>query len=149
MRYTPFMKPESNLGGLLGKSSRLMANLFNSDLIALGLTISQWTLLALLWERDHQHQKELQHALLKDKATVTSLVTYLIRNGFITKTKDENDKRSYIVSLTQKGQEVRVKTIPFAIQNITLATKGIDKEALEITTKVLSQIITNLTQENL
>ena len=142
------MKPESNLGGLLGKSSRLLANHFNSDLIALDLTIAQWTLLALLWERDHQHQKELQQALLKDKATVTSLVTYLIKNGFITKSKDENDKRSYIVSLTPKGQEIQIKAIPLAIQHITLATQGIDKEALETTNKVLSQIITNLTQEH-
>ena len=142
------MKAESNLGGLLGKSSRLLANLFNNDLTQHNLTIAQWTLLALLWGKDHQSQKELQIELLKDKATITSLVTYLIKNGFVTKTKDSSDKRSFIVSLTQKGQEMQIKTIPIAIQNITIATANIDKDELATTTKVLSQIIINLTKEN-
>ena len=143
------MKAESNLGGLLGKSSRLLANRFNNDLVQHELTIAQWTLLALLWEKDKQSQKELQEELLKDKATITSLITYLIKSEFITKSKDTNDKRSFIVSLTDKGRAIQKVTIPIAIQNITLATQGITQSDLETTYKVLTQIITNLTKENL
>ena len=143
------MNAQSNLGGLLGKSSRLLANAFNNDLNKHALTIAQWTLLALLWDRDHQSQKEIQDELLKDKASVTSLVSYLIKNGFISKKQNSNDKRSFIVSLTQKGKDVQSKTIPIAIKNITTATQDISPEALATTTKVLTQIITNLTQENL
>ena len=142
------MNAESNLGGLLGKSSRLLANRFNNDLGKYSLTIAQWTLLAVLWERDHQNQKELQEELLKDKATITSLITYLIKNGFITKSKDIMDRRSFIVSLTDKGREVQGVTIPIAIQNITLATQGITQQDLKTTYKVLTQVITNLTKEN-
>jgi len=148
MRYTPRMKAESNLGGLLGKSSRLLANVFNNDLVKHNLTIAQWTLLALLWDKDNQSQKELQEELLKNKATITSLITYLIKNGFITKSKDELDRRSYIVSLTNKGREMQRVTIPIAIQNIGIATKEITQSDLETTNKVLSQIINNLTQEH-
>ena len=142
------MNAQSNLGGLLGKSSRLLANAFNNDLSEHALTIGQWTLLALLWDRDHQSQKEIQEELLKDKASVTSLVSYLIKNGFISKKQNSSDKRSFIVSLTQKGKDVQAKTVPIAIQNITTATQSINSEELAITTKVLTQIITNLTQEN-
>ena len=112
------------------------------------LTIAQWTLLALLWSRDKQSQKELQKELLKDKATVTSLVTYLIKNEFITKSKDSKDQRSFIVSLTDKGREMQGVTIPIAIQNIGIATKGITKNDLQITYKVLTQVIINLTKEH-
>lgn len=142
------MKAESNLGGLLGKSSRLLANQFNNDLAKHGLTIAQWTLLAVLWDEDHRSQKALQKELLKDKATVNSLINYLINNGFITKSKDENDKRSFIVSLTSKGKEIQSLTIPIAIQNISIATYNIKKSDLETTYKVLTQIITNLTKEH-
>jgi len=142
------MKAESNLGGLLGKSSRLLANAFNNALSEHTLTIGQWTLLALLWERDYQSQKELQDELLKDKASVTSLVSYLIKNGFISKKQNSSDKRSFIVSLTQKGKDIQAKTIPIAIKNIMTATQSISSEELAITTKVLTQIITNLTEEN-
>jgi DNA-binding MarR family transcriptional regulator len=142
------MKAESNLGGLLGKSSRLLANHFNNDLNKHALTIAQWSLLAVLWDRDHQSQKELQEELLKDKATITSLITYLIKSGFISKSKDINDKRSYIVSLTDKGRSIQKVTIPIAIQNITLATQGITQRDLETTSKVLTKVIINLTKEN-
>ncbi len=142
------MKAESNLGGLLGKSSRLLANLFNNDLAEHGLTIAQWTLLAVLWDEDHRSQKALQKELLKDKATVNSLINYLINNGFITKSKDEKDKRSFIVSLTSKGKEVQGLTMPIAIQNIGIATQNIKKSDLETTYKVLTQIIINLTKEH-
>jgi len=141
------MNAESNLGGLLGKSSRLLANAFNNDLSEHTLTIAQWTLLALLWERDHQSQKELQTELLKDKASVTSLVNTLIKNGFVSKRANENDKRSFIVSLSKKGKQIQEKTVPLAMKNIIKATQDIDPEALATTTRVLTQIITNLTKE--
>ena len=141
------MRAESNLGGLLGKSSRLLSNHFNADLIQLGLTVEQWTLLAVLWDKDAQKQKELQAALLKDKATINSLVGYLVKNGFITKERDLLDKRSFIISLTEKGKEMKMKTIPLAMKNIGMAVEGISPKELETTVKVLTQIIHNLTKE--
>ena len=66
------MKAESNLGGLLGKVSRLLANEFNNSLSQHQITVEQWSLLAVLWVEDGQKQKELQSALLKNKATINS-----------------------------------------------------------------------------
>ena len=141
------MRAESNLGGLLGKSSRLLSNQFNHDLIQHNLTVEQWSLLAVLWTEDSQKQKDLQVALLKDKATINSLVSYLVKNGFVRKKQSTVDKRSVIVSLTPKGRSIQELTIPFAMKNIGMAIEGIDEEALETTVKVLTQIIENLTKE--
>lgn len=141
------MKAENNIGGLLGKSSRLLSNNFNSDLKALGITVEQWILLAVLWEKNNLSQKELQEALLKDKASVNSLVSYLIKSGFITKKKSTEDKRSFIVSLTTKGEEIKMQTIPLAMKNISLAIHNIDKNELATFVKVCTQIIRNLTEE--
>ena len=141
------MRPESNLGGLLGKSSRLLSNQFNTNLKQFDLTVEQWTLLAVLWDKDAQKQKALQIALLKDKATINSLVGYLLKNGFVSKERDLVDKRSFIVSLTKKGKEMQAHTIPLAMKNIGSAIEGIDSKELETTVKVLRQIINNLTKE--
>ena len=138
------MEAESNLGGLLGKSSRLMTNKLNKELINYNLTAQQWSLLALLWSENNRTQTSLQKELLKNKATVNSLVNYLIKNEFITKNKDEKDKRSVIISLTALGKCIEAPTIISAKKIISKATKEIDKEALEITKKTLLQIITNL-----
>jgi len=141
------MKAESNLGGLLGKASRLLSNQFNSNLLQHDLTVEQWSLLAVLWSEDSQKQKELQKVLLKDKATINSLVNYLLKNGFIDKEQDIADKRSFIISLTSKGKRIQHVTIPLAMKNIGKATDGIDASELETTVKVLNQIIINLTKE--
>ncbi len=140
------MKAENNIGGLLGKSSRLLSNNLNSDLTKLGLTVEQWSLLAVLWDRNNISQKELQETLLKDKASINSLVNYLIKNGFICKEQSLQDKRSFIVSLTKKGKEVKDESVPLAIKNIMKATDGIKKEELDIFVKVTTQIIKNLTK---
>jgi len=141
------MRAESNLGGLLGKSSRLLSNQFNHDLVQHNLTVEQWSLLAVLWSDDAQKQKDLQAALLKDKATINSLVSYLVKNGFVMKERDSIDKRSFIISLTSKGRSIQEVTIPLAMKNIGKAIEGIDEEALKTTVKVLTQIIDNLTRE--
>ena len=141
------MKAESNLGGLLGKASRLLSNQFNNDLQQHNLTVEQWSLLAVLWTEDAQKQKSLQVALLKDKATINSLVSYLVKNGFVTKVKDTIDKRSTIISLTTQGRQMQGITIPIAIQNIGTAVRDIDTKDLEKTVLVLTQIINNLSKE--
>ena len=141
------MKAESNLGGLLGKASRLLSNELNHSLSEHKLTVEQWSFLAVLWIEDSQKQKELQEALLKDKATVNSLVSNLLKNGFVLKEQDKFDKRSFIISLSQKGKDMQKVSLPIAMQSITKSIVGIDKDELKITTKVLAQIIKNLTQE--
>ena len=141
------MKLDSNLGSLLGKSSRLLANHLNSSLSTVNLTVEQWSLLAFLWIQDNQSQKSLQLALLKDKATINSLIKYLLKDAFITKEPSTVDKRSFIISLTQKGKDVQSTSMPMAIQSIQTATLQIDEQELQTTLKVLEQIINNLTKD--
>ena len=141
------MKAENSIGGLLGKSSRLLSNRFNSELTSIGLTVQQWTLLAVLWERSPQTQKSLQEELLKDKASINSLVGYLVQNGFVLKERNPQDKRSFLISLTQKGVDIKNESIPMAMSSIAVAIDGIEKSDLEIFTKVAKEIIINLTEE--
>ena len=95
----------------------------------------------------HKNRKTLQVALLKDKATINSLVSYLVKNGFVRKEQSTVDKRSVIISLTSKGQTMQELTIPVAMKNIGMAIEGIDEDALKTTITVLTQIINNLTKE--
>ena len=138
------MEAESNLGGLLGKSSRLMSNKLNKELTKYQLTTEQWSLLALLWSKNDRTQKSLQNELLKNKSTINSLVNYLIKNGFITKKQDTKDKRNTIISLTPLGMEVQLPTIMSAQSVIMEAIMDINKDDLEITKKTLLKIIKNL-----
>lgn len=143
------MNLENNMGMLLAKASRLLSNKLNNRLVKHNLTSEQWSLLATLWNKDHQKQKDLEQILLKNKATINSLVSYLIKSEFIEKNQSIVDKRSFIISLTKKGKDIKPLTLPLAQQSITEAKDGINPDDLKTTLKVLNQIINNLTQGKL
>jgi len=141
------MELKNNIGGLLAQASRLLSNKLNSRLVQHNLTAEQWSLLAVLWIKNHQKQKDLEQTLLKKKATINSLINYLIKSDFIEKNQDNVDKRSFIISLTKKGREIKQLTLPLAQQCIAEAKEGIQPDDLETTLKVLNQIIDNLTKD--
>ncbi|WP_456389732.1 MarR family winged helix-turn-helix transcriptional regulator, partial [Profundibacter sp.] len=94
------MKAEANIGGLLGKSSRMMSNALDAKLRPLGLTSQQWSLLAVLSTTGGRNQTELAKALLKTKASVGSLVNYLETKTYILREVSATDRRETIVVLT-------------------------------------------------
>ena len=55
-------------------------------------------------------QKELSRAIARDKSSVTPLVQTLQREGLITRTPSETDRRRVHLRLTQAGEEV-LKTL--------------------------------------
>ncbi len=138
------MKAEENLGGLLGKSSRLLSNAFDVKLRDLGLTSQQWSLLAELTASNGRNQTELAGALLKNKASVGSLIDYLKKKDCITGSASPTDRREIIIKLTPKGIAVFAKSVPLANEIIAQATRGVELAELRNAQNVLRQIITNL-----
>ena len=60
------MRAEDSLGGLLGKSSRLMRNQLHHNLqqVECCITVEQWVLLASLWSEDGVSPRVLSERLL-------------------------------------------------------------------------------------
>jgi len=138
------MKAEENLGGLLGKSSRLMSNALDAHLKDLRLTSQQWSLMAELAFAGGRNQTELARALLKNKASVGSLIDYLETKNCIARTASPTDRREIIIELTPTGQAIFERSKPLAGDIITRATNGINRDEQAIAQRVLKQIIQNL-----
>ena len=51
----------------------------------------------------------LSHRIGVDNSTLTRLIDILIKNNYVIKIKNPNDKRSVIVSLTKDGREILKK----------------------------------------
>ncbi|MCP4363177.1 MAG: MarR family transcriptional regulator [Chloroflexi bacterium] len=141
------MRAEDSLGGLLGKSSRLMRNQLHHNLrqVESQITVEQWILLAELWSEDGLAPLELSKRLLKHKASITSLLKRAGKSGYVYRQQDSQDRRAKKVFLTDKGRQLEASLIPVAIQTIMSATDGINPDHLAITTSVLKQLISNLT----
>lgn len=69
-------------------------------------TLPRFDLMAALDRRsDGMVMSELSKSLMVSSGNVTSVVDRLIEDGFVTRTTDENDRRSIIVKLTPKGRK--------------------------------------------
>jgi len=138
------MHAKTNFGGLLGKSSRLMSNVLDAKLQEIGLTSQQWVVLAELSVSDGCNQTKLAKSLLKNKASVGSLVNYLVKKDCVTRATSQEDRRETAIVLTPIGRAIFAKSKPMVKEVLRQATQGLMPEEEAVSKKVLLQIINNL-----
>lgn len=73
----------------------------------LGITYTQYIVLMVLWEKDHVSVKEIGEKLYLDSGTLTPLLNKLLIKGYISKKSLPRDNRELIISLTNKGLELK------------------------------------------
>ena len=82
--------------------------------------------------------------------SLTTAVNTLIRKGYLTRTKDDKDRRRVLVYLTDSGHEINWKHDAFhalMIENVQKVIGESDLEALTISLEQLSTFFESLTRE--
>ena len=79
---------------------------FDNALAPFGLSSGTLPLLGSLLRRDGLNQQELSERLHVDKATITRMVSKLIKLGYVRRDKDPDDKRAYRLFATQKARDI-------------------------------------------
>lgn len=118
----------------------LSANIKNFD-----ITPEQWTVLKRLSENDGINQKELAVKAEKDQPTVTRILDILERKELIIKKKNKEDRRSFILFITDKGIAVKEELSPI-IEEIweEKILTGISEEDLKVYRSVLVKMNENI-----
>ena len=108
---------EFNLDDTLKLSNQLCFPLYASGkeitrkykpfLDKLDITYTQYIVLMVLWEKDHVSVKEIGEKLYLDSGTLTPLLNKLLVKGYISKKSLPSDNRELIISLTNKGLELK------------------------------------------
>lgn len=73
------------------------------------LTYTQYIVMMVMWEQKQINVKHLGEMLFLDSGTLTPLLKKLEVKGYITRTRNEQDERSVIISVTSKGINLRKK----------------------------------------
>jgi len=97
-------------------------SIFTSLMIE-GLTQTQFTALAKLYEVGPCSQNHLGRLIYLDAATIKWVVDRLHLRGFVTALNDPKDRRRRAVALTERGRTVTEATMAVA-SDITTATLG-------------------------
>lgn len=101
-------------------------------------------ILKFLWEHPNCTQKDVSQGCVLDKSTVTSLVTCMEKNGYLTKLPDPSDRRNHRLSLTDKGytQAIAVREVCASVNDT--AWKGIPPDEREQFLNTFHKILQNL-----
>ena len=87
--------------------SREIIKRYKPFLDELDLTYTQYITLMVLWEHQSATVKELGQKLHLDSGTLTPLLKKMEAKGLLTRKRCEQDERSLLVTLTDKGAALR------------------------------------------
>lgn len=77
----------------------------------LDLTYTQYIVMMVLWEKEDINEKELGETLFLKSNTLTPLLKKLIEKGYVCKTRNTEDARNIVISLTKEGKALRDKAV--------------------------------------
>ena len=97
------------IGFLIHDASRMRRHAFDHLMKPMGITRSQWWIIAHLSRRDGMVQTELASLLDIGKVTLGSLVDRLSQGGWVERRQDPDDRRARQVFLTARSHELLQK----------------------------------------
>lgn len=141
----PKVKP-FRFGFLLHDVSRMRRTLFDDAMRPIGVTRSQWSVLATLSRvgMDGMMQVDLARHMDLGKVTIGGLIDRLEASGYVARTPDETDRRARRVFITPKGYEVigEMQKAGSKLNRSILA--GVSAEEQRITEETLAKVKANI-----
>lgn len=140
---------EIRLAFLIHDVARQMRTAYDQKMKPLGLTRSQWWVLAYLQRHDGPTQQELADILDVGKVTLTGLLTRLENKGWVERRPHEHDKRSKRVYLTDKVRSVVDSMREVGRELLHDVAAGLSQDELIILESLLTGMHQNLTELNI
>lgn len=108
----------------------------------LDLTYTQYICMMVMWEHKELNVKAIGEYIYLDSGTLTPLLKKLEDKGYIERKRNNNDERNLVVSITEKGLDLREKalSVPPAIGGCI----ALKPEEAKVLYDALNKILNNL-----
>mgnify|MGYP002515090315 CR=1 FL=1 len=103
------IKLENQLCFPLYACSKEIVKRYKPFLDEIDLTYTQYIAMMVLWENDGMSAKELGKKLFLDSGTLTPVLKKLEKKGYISRGRSEEDERTLLLEITDKGNELKEK----------------------------------------
>lgn len=134
----------SDLGHLLGRTSRAHATHLNDNLFLVGLTSPQSHLLVDIARHDGISQTALAQRHGTDASTITGVTRRLEEKGLIERPRDLLDSRCILINITPAGITAAAKAATAMGRVSKLATDGFTPDDVAQLTTLLARVAENL-----
>ncbi len=109
-----------------------------------GITVDQWIVLKQISENNGTSQVEIANSTVKDAPTTTRIIDQLTRKGLIAKQLDPEDRRRYMVFITEKGQALIRRLWPVVQDYRQIPVQNFSEEELDNLHRLLKKMYINL-----
>jgi DNA-binding MarR family transcriptional regulator len=131
-------------GFLLTDSARLLRKLIDRRLQPLGLSRAQWSILAILSNRDGLSQSQISDALEIEKSTAGRLIDQVEKSGWIERRPIPGDRRLWGVHLTDRAQQLIAEVESVILQTRAEMLRGLSAEQQQDLSELLQRVKANL-----
>ena len=133
------LKLKSQLCFPLYACSKEIIRRYKPFLDEVDLTYTQYITMMALWENKSMNVRELGLSLFLDSGTLTPVLKKLENKGYIERKRSKEDERNLIVSVTDKGWELREKalSIPQSMSSCVNLEPGEASELYRLLYKIL------------
>ena len=111
----------------------------------LDLTYTQYICMMVIWEKGSLSVKELGERLYLDSGTLTPVLKKLEHKGYLTRKRSQLDERSLIVTVTDKGIDLREEAL--AVPEKMGGCVNISPEDSQQLYKILYKLLGSLTPQ--
>lgn len=125
------MKLHDLVGYLVHRTDVKMTNYFTNRLKPYGVTPEQWGIISILNHEKGTTQKELAEGIDKNQTTVVRMIQSMERKGLVKKIFNEQDRRSHLLFLTEKGDEIKKAILPVVIDAHRTVTNQLSDEEIQ------------------
>lgn len=113
------------------KAERAIKNQENKAFKDMDLTRNQFAVLETLYSKGQLRIQDLIDKMLATSGNMTVVIKNMVRDGYITKVCDPNDKRSFLLDLTDKGRQKLESVLPDHIENMVSIMSLLDVQDKE------------------
>lgn len=131
-------------GSLFRRISLNLTNLFDHNMLSIGITSSHYWILKLLWEGDGLTQKHLVNELGVRPASLTQMIDNMVSKGWIKRSPDPNDARINRIYLTEAGEKLQLSASEVITECEETLCNGFTEEELELFRPLLKKVLVNL-----
>ncbi len=103
-------------------------------------TADEFSFLITLLSYESMTKMELINQQILEKTSGMEIINRLIKSGYIEQQKDENDKRSVRISITQKGREEVLKTLPQMQMVSKIVVGNLEENEISTLVQLLSKL---------
>lgn len=136
-----------NIGKLNAAIYRNLQSILNFKLKDMPIQSGQHDFFYVISKNEGITQKELCEHLNVGKSTTAKAVKNLIAHGYISKEKDNKDKRFERLYLTEEGKQIAPRIQATFIELVNITTKNISTNEIEQITTLLKKILQNVAKE--